>query len=101
MRSSFQIQAGLVWPRSARKGDIRGDGQFAIVNSCNSSRWVIWLFHSTESRKAKLQDWAERGCCGNCVQAHSCKDIVVNERRLDEFFREQLAKQSASRNRSR
>jgi hypothetical protein len=88
--SSYQIQASFIWPRIARRGNIRGDGAFAILNRCNASRWTVEMYPTPVLRAARLQELRERGCGGSCMMSHDAKDIQVDEKYLDGKFREQL-----------
>jgi hypothetical protein len=91
--SPYQAQAAFMFPKTARTGNIRGDGQFAVLVKCGR-RWQLWMWLTAEARAAQLKAWNETGCCSQCMHNHQLVEVKPDFAWIDSKAREHIGRRT-------
>jgi hypothetical protein len=75
--SEWQDIAGKMFPYSAKKGLIYGDGEWALITRCRKT-WVVLLFKTQAEIVERWNQWKNGSCFHGCKghPSHEWRQIV-------------------------
>jgi hypothetical protein len=73
--SKFQELANKLFARSAKYGQVRGDGEWFLLSKCQRV-WQVRLYPTREARDEQLSTWNGNGCGSGCSLQHTGRRLT-------------------------